>query len=120
MATQQIQEARGQNLEATRPRQFTPPVDIYENEQELLVVADFPGVSPEAVNVRLDPPEFRIEGRVDNGGEDAPPVLYSRIFRIDERIDADGITAELKNGLLTVHLRKAAALQPRKIAVKAG
>lgn len=121
MANPQLQKTTEQNrepVEATRPQKFVPAVDIYENDKELLVLADFPGVDPESVSVRLDPPEFHIEGKLSSNGE--PVAVFHRAFTIDERVDPDGITAELKNGVLTVHLKKAAALQPRKIAVKAG
>lgn len=113
-------DTAGRSVERTRTtRELLPPVDIYENNQELLLVADLPGVDSDALNLHIEPPELRIEGRrVAFGGEEAP--IYVRAFQIGDSIDPNGISAELRNGVLNVHLKKAGALQPRKIPVKAG
>lgn len=103
-------------IETTRTgREITPPVDIYENDDELLLVADLPGVDPQELNVALDPPELRITGRrTDDGANET----YARAFRITEAVDPNGIGAELSSGVLRVHLKKSAALRPRKIEVR--
>jgi HSP20 family molecular chaperone IbpA len=106
-----------QQIAATREAlELAPPVDIYENQEELLLVVDLPGVSPEAIKIDYDSPELRIRAeRASNGDR---PVAYFRAFRVDERIDPSGIEAELSNGVLSVHLQKSAALKPRRVAVK--
>jgi HSP20 family protein len=102
---------------ATRARQLTLPVDIYEGESELLLLADLPGVGPEGLNVSFESPELRIEGTRGTGeGAD----VYSRTFRVSEQIDPSGITAELSAGVLKLRLAKAAHTKPRKIEVRAG
>lgn len=119
MTTQQQTVQNGEkdrSVERTRAgRERVPPVDIYENEHELLLVADVPGVSSENLNLRIEPPELRIEGRTQ--GEEA--VTWARAFTIDERIAAAEVTAELKHGVLTIHLPKAAQSKPRKVEIKA-
>lgn len=102
---------------STRARQLPLPVDIYEAADELLLLADLPGVEPEGLNVSFEAPELRIEGRRGNG--DAAPV-YSRTFRVSEQIDPNGISAELSAGVLRLRLAKAAHTKPRKIEVRAG
>jgi HSP20 family molecular chaperone IbpA len=103
-------------LERTRSRnELAPAVDVYENEQEVLLVADVPGVTPERLNLHIDPPELRIEASTaENGG-----VTWVRAFNIDERIAAGEVSAELKHGVLTVRLPKAAQAKPRRVEVKA-
>lgn len=100
--------------------ELTPPVDIYENDQELLLVADLPGVGADRLEVKLDPPALRIEGRrpgkLQNEIEE---VALVREFRIGEAIDPDGISAALKDGVLEVHLKKSRALRSRKVEVRA-
>jgi HSP20 family protein len=108
---------QSQNQEKTRPaREVTPNVDIFENDSELLVVADVPGLDPNDIGVHVDLPEFRIEAKVQGSLEN--PVVYARTFRIDERIDPERVKAEYNNGVLRVHLAKSAAFRPRRIEVQ--
>lgn len=107
-------EKNQEALEQTRTRrELTPAVDIYENEAELLVVADVPGVSPEGLELRIEPPELRIVGKLagDAGS-------YVRAFRVDERIQGDKVTADLKDGVLAVHLPKLEKPRARRIEVR--
>jgi HSP20 family protein len=104
--------------EKTRPaRELAPNVDIFENDSELLVVADVPGLDPSEIGVHVNLPEFRIEAKVMGSSE--PPVVYARTFRVDERIDPERVKAEYRDGVLRVHLAKSAAFQPRRVQVLA-
>lgn len=105
------------NATATRAREVPLPVDIYEGSEELVLLADLPGVEPEGLSVSFEAPELRIEGRRGTG--DASTV-YSRTFRVSEQIDPNGISAELSAGVLKLRLAKAAHTKPRKIEVRAG
>jgi HSP20 family protein len=103
--------------EKTRPaRELTPNVDIFENENELLVVADVPGLDPNDIGVHVDLPEFRIEAKIQ--GSPDKPVVYTRTFRVDERIDPERVKAEYRDGVLRVHLAKSAAFRPRRVEVR--
>jgi len=103
--------------EKTRPaRELTPNVDIFENDEELLVVADVPGLDPNEIGVHVDLPEFRIEAKVQ--GSPDRLVVYARTFRVDERIDPERVKAEYKDGVLRVHLAKSAAFRPRRVEVR--
>jgi HSP20 family molecular chaperone IbpA len=106
--------ANGGRAEKTRARQLAPVVDVYENETELLIVADLPGVTREELDIQIDPPELRIETKAN----DRDGSSYRRTFTIDERIDANKVSADLKNGVLTVRLPKAEEVKPRKIAIR--
>jgi len=106
-----------QTQEKTRPaRELTPSIDIFENENELLVVADVPGLDPNDIGVHVDLPEFRIEARLPGNTE--KPAVYTRSFRVDERIDPERVTAEYTDGVLRVHLGKSAAFRPRRVEVR--
>ena len=104
----------------------TPPVDIHENDDELLLLADVPGVGPEQLKVNLDHDQLTIEGYrsplkdVSALRHESPSWDYRRIFTIPRIFDSAKVTAELKNGVLTVHLTKGQAAKPRQITVKAG
>lgn len=105
---------------------MAPPTDVYETRDELLVVADVPGARKDSINVRLEKQELTIYAARDNDWKG--DVLagrprsadWSRSFLVPRGIDAEKITAELKDGVLTVHLPKSEAVKPRQIAVRAG
>lgn len=97
-----------------------PPVDIYENQNELLVVADFPGVPSESLNINLDGSELVIAGTqsLPEAATDVRALSFSRTFRVPNTVDPNGISAELDHGVLRVHLAKSESAKPRRIEVK--
>jgi HSP20 family protein len=106
---------------------FTPRVDIMGTEEESLLLADLPGVKPEDVDVRIENGELILDGRCAPRHQGANYLLseygvgnFYRAFTISEHIDWQKISAELNNGVLTVHLPKAESVKPRKITVKVG
>jgi HSP20 family protein len=125
--TMQKQEYRNDagRSEVTRGASYTPRVDILETEDELVLYADMPGVKPEDVDMDFENGELSIFGRCAPRQEQANFLLqeygvgdYYRAFTISEQIDSEKISAELKHGVLTVHLPKSEAVKPRRIAVK--
>lgn len=105
---------------------FTPRCDILETEEELVVYADLPGVQPQDVDVRFENDELSISARCTPRQEKVHYLLqeyevgdYYRAFTLSEAINADKITAELKNGVLVVHLPKSEAVKPKRITVQA-
>ena len=125
-----LQKSEGNGLapaEVTQGVTYSPRVDIVETENELLLLADMPGVKDSDVDIRFVNGELTLHARRAAAPMPAEPLLWEsqagdffRTFRINERIDASKISAELKNGVLTLHLPKVEAAKPRKIAVKAG
>jgi len=109
-------------------RTYIPAVDILEKDDELLLLADVPGVRHEDIDINYERGELRIVARVTPRQD--PQVNYllreygvgdfERTFRIGEGIDASKIAAEVSGGVLTLHLPKSAAARTRKIEVKAG
>jgi HSP20 family protein len=103
---------------------LTPRVDIVETEDELLLYVDLPGVLPDDVDVRFENGELMLRGRRTPRTMGRPWLWeyeaggFHRVFRLAEDIAADKINAELKNGVMTVHLPKVEAAKPRRIAVK--
>jgi len=98
----------------------TPPVDIYESQDEILVVADFPGVPKDALSVRLDHSELLIEGTqaAPEGQAETRALVFSRVFRVPNTVDPNGVSAELSQGVLRVHLAKSEAAKPKRIEVR--
>jgi HSP20 family protein len=112
---------------AERPTR-TPFVDVFENEDEYLLQADMPGVSKDALTIRIDADELVIDGKRGDGEAkvegralevETRPADYHRKFTLPEGVDADAISAELAAGVLTLRLPKSAGVKPRRIEVKA-
>ena len=104
----------------------TPRVDIYENDNELLLLADVPGVAKDGLMINLDKEQLTIEGHLEEAspdealGREFTSFDYRRSFAVPVGIDAGKISADLKDGVLSLHLPKSEALKPRQIEVKAG
>lgn len=96
-----------------------PAVDIFENKEELLILADLPGVTKDNLSIQFDKGLLVLEGRLREFGPEEEAFDYRRTFAIPQGIDAEKITANLQNGVLRVTLPKPAAMKPRQIAVNA-
>ena len=104
---------------------YRPNVDILEEKDELVVLADVPGATAEDIVVDFEDGTLTIHAKVKPRGEDDRQYLvqeyglgdYYRTFRVSESIDAGKISAECADGVLTLHLPKAEAVKPRKITV---
>lgn len=90
---------------------MTPAVDIHENEHELLLIADLPGVSKDKLTIHLDNRELTIQGLYNE------QEGYKRLFKVGREIDGANIEASFQRGVLEVKLPKAPSLQPRQIPV---
>jgi HSP20 family protein len=111
--------------ETTQNVWFTPRVDILESENELTLFVDMPGVYPDQVDVRFENGELVLHGRCQSRHQGARFTTWEygvgdfyRTFTISEDINAEQISAELKSGVLTVHLPKRESVKPRRIPVK--
>jgi len=105
---------------------FTPAVDIFENEKELTLLADMPGVKSENLTIGINKNVLTMSGEVNAPeGENETEVLreyetgkYFREFTLSNEIDQTKIDAVLKHGVLRLKLPKVEAVTPRKITVK--
>ena len=105
---------------------YKPRFDIWETDDELVLLGDLPGVSPEDVDIRYENSELTICGKVTSRHEQGTPRCseygvgnFHRSFTVSDTIDADKISAELKNGVLTLHLPKKEEVKSRRIEVQA-
>jgi HSP20 family protein len=108
----------------SQERYVTPPVDIYETGEGLVVKADLPGVAKESMDVRVENNLLTIRAKAAHVAPGDPIyreyglVNFFRQFELNERVDQSKIAAELKNGVLTLNLPKAEEAKPRRIDVK--
>jgi HSP20 family protein len=105
---------------------LAPYVDVFENEQEILVVADLPGVARDDLSIHLDENELTLEGRRAPRTEGTAvsaeyrPADFRRSFVLPQGIDRAKVDAHLSAGVLRLRLPKAEALRPRRIEVRSG
>jgi HSP20 family molecular chaperone IbpA len=119
-------KAGEKNIEKTRTLETVlPPVDIYESEEEILLFADMPGVLKEDVKVNIDNGTLSLSGirKLQPGGaarwEEFGDVEYRRNFSVPQTINVEKVYAELKDGVLKLHLPKSEAAKPRLIQINA-
>jgi HSP20 family protein len=104
-----------------------PRTSVYDTKDALLVVADLPGTKDSDLDITLKQDELTLAGErkvpVPQGHQvhrqERRGTRFSRTFTLPTKVDADALTAELKDGVLTVRLPKVPEVQPRKISVKA-
>ena len=119
------EQKRSSGKEGTRDQEqyITPPVDIYETEEGLVVMADLPGVAKKDLDVRVDNHVLTIQGRSAHAATGDPVyqeyrlVHFFRQFEMSDKVDGTKITAELKHGILTLSLPKAEEARPRHVEV---
>jgi HSP20 family protein len=109
---------------------WTPPVDLYETASEFVLTAELPGLSRDQIEIHAEENRVIIRGEraavlsgADVGCEQFHRVerghgRFSRAFALPEAIDVDGVAADLKDGLLTITIPKAAGRSARRINVK--
>ena len=105
----------------------TPAVDIFENTDEILLVADVPGGDPNGFNIHFDKDQLFIEATTEPIDESLNPLFrefgivdYRRVFELAPGIDVENIKAELTDGVLSIHLPKSPAIKPRRIQITTG
>jgi len=119
-------------LSATEPVRsgpiYVPLVDILEHDDKLTLRANMPGVSASDLDIQYERGTLTIYGKVAPRQDEQKTTYllreygvgdFRRTFQVGEGIDAAKIAAELRDGVLTLNLPKAAALLPRKIKVQA-
>jgi HSP20 family protein len=104
---------------------WTPPVDLYETQGAFVLTAELPGLTRDAIEIHAE--ESRIVIRGERAGGAVPCEQYhrverghgrfSRAFLLPEPIEVEAVSADLKDGLLTVTIPKAGGRGARRISV---
>lgn len=106
---------------------FTPPIDIFETAEGLVLRADLPGVSVETLELQIQDNRLTLFGRVKQDvPEEAVAVHreyelgdFLRSFILSDDVDHDRISAKMSRGVLEVSLPRSSHTEPRRIEVKA-
>lgn len=116
--------------ELVRGVQF-PKVDISENDKEIVVVANVPGLSSENIHIDVDDDSLALSGSIEKekkeGQENGTFYRFEREygefrreFALPARVNKDAVSATTKNGVLTIILPKKDADAKKRISVKEG
>jgi HSP20 family protein len=132
-------QERLERLSMHHAESWTPPIDVYETEDRYVIAAELPGLTRDQIELALEDSRLTIRGRRDDRGAGAGEAArrapqetdvihyhqverghgaFARTFDFADKIDADGVSADLANGVLTVTLRKVAPPPARKIEVR--
>jgi len=127
MEIQKQEENPADEMERTRSRRsFVPRADIYETENEIIVLTDIPGANEETVDITLEKNILSITAYVDAAIPSGFDIAYAeyeegdyqRSFRLSDEIDRDKIEAVVNEGVLRLRLPKSQGAKTKKIAVK--
>ena len=109
---------------------WTPAVDIKENDQDLQVEVELPGLKPEDVEITAENGTLTVRGEKKSerkeGNEDRFHVVertygsFLRSFQLPQGVDESKIEADFENGVLSVKIPRAALPQPRRIQIGSG
>ena len=117
---------RGRPAEPAPAPFVVPPVDVFEDESGITLLADLPGVSREGLGVRVDGDSLLIEATAATQapqnmelvhGEAQVPA-YRRGFTLSRELDSSKISAQLKDGVLRLSIPRAEEAKPRRIQVQ--
>ncbi len=105
-----------------------PPVDVIEDRTGITLRADLPGVPKEKLKLQVETGTLTIEGDVSIATPEGMEATYAevdlprfrRVFTLSKELDIGKVSAELKHGVLTLRIPKAADAQPRRIDIKVG
>jgi HSP20 family protein len=122
------QERLGRITAPSQPESWTPPTDVYETTTAYIVTAELPGLTREEIDLAAEEWRLTIRGQRRDRWVNEEVVhfhqverghgRFSRTFEFAEKIDPDGVSADLREGVLTVTVAKAPVPPPRRIEVK--
>lgn len=116
------------NLETANTGTFIPPVDIIERGEDVVLVADLPGMRREEIELSVENRTLTLSGERKYSDEykdctafrtERPLGRFTRTFTLPATVDVNRIKAEFNEGLLMVTLPKAEEARPRRIEIKA-
>jgi HSP20 family protein len=92
-------------------------VDIFETKNDVWIVADLPGVEKKHLHIEAKDGEIALRGTAAVVPGEREGAVFARAFRLPPGVDVEGITAELKDGVVTLKLPKHSAMKPRVIGI---
>jgi HSP20 family molecular chaperone IbpA len=118
----QARQNRSRYSDAT----LTPPVDVVEDADGIVLYADLPGVPRDKLHLQVESDTLTIEAESDlavpeelaSQHTEVGLARFRRVFTLSKELDTEKVSAELSQGVLTLRIPRAAHAQPRRIAVR--
>ena len=107
---------------------WNPSVDVSESDDEIVVKAEIPGVSPQDVDISIDDNHLIISGEKKQESEEKEKNYYRversygsfrRSLALPSGVDVDSIKASSKDGVLSIHIPKVESKKSRKVEIEA-
>ena len=110
---------------APGPAGWVPPIDVHETADEYVITAELPGLRRDGIRIQVSDGTLQLSGVRREGGVPCEQYhrverghgSFSRTFHLPVAVDGDRVTADLRNGVLTVTCPKAADGETRRIQV---
>jgi HSP20 family protein len=108
---------------------WVPALDVWETEREIVYAVDLPGIPEEKISVELDDGALTITGERERTQEESDERFYryerrygtfSRTFGVPQGVTEEDVSADYKNGVLEVHVKKPEQPQPKRITIGSG
>lgn len=112
---------------AFRAEAWFPPIDVSESDKEVIIRTETPGIAAKDLDISITGSTLTISGQKEDQQETKGEDFYQcerrfgsfrRVMDLPDTIDADKITAESDNGVVTIHVAKKPGVRPRKVEVK--
>jgi len=125
-AQQQAQTQQPAQAQQPPQRHVVPPIDVFETETAITLLADLPGVPKDGLNLRVDGDTLVLEATAAPIGPDGMELVYGEVqcpayrrqFTLSRELDASRIEAQLRDGVLRLTIPKAEEARPRRIEVQ--
>lgn len=114
-------------LSDAQVRPWTPAVDIFETENELVLKADVPDVDMKDIDIRMENGTLALKGERKFENEQGSKGFhrversygtFARYFTLPDTVETDKVKADYKNGVLTITLPKKEVAKPRQIKIE--
>src|SRR3954469_7472554 len=126
---QEMTPARSSGEEFMTTGTFIPPVDVYEDEHNVVLKLEVPGMNENDIDVRVENNTLTVRGERKFDKEEKEENFhriersygaFTRSFTLPNTVDTDSVQAEYVNGVLKLRLAKRAGAEPKQMKVNAG
>jgi HSP20 family protein len=124
-----FRDSYGEREEALTTATFAPPVDVYEDEHQVTLKIEVPGIDEKDIDVRVENNTLTVHGERKFEKEEKEENYrrverqygsFTRSFTLPNTIDSDSVQANYDKGVLKIQLAKKAEAKPKQIKINAG